>query len=199
MKRALVLLSVLSLALLLPSAFAQENSTQVASETPGEGLLFVWRVVNFILLVGALGYLARKYGGPFFVLRSRKIRQEMMDAEQARKEAEGRAAEVDRRLASLETDIANLRAESQREAARQQERIRQQTAADMAKIRTHAEQEIAAAGKAARLELKRYSAHLAIELAEQKLRARVTPETQDALVRGFAHELDPARSQAQTT
>ena len=65
----------------------------------------------------------------------------------------------------------------------------QHTAAEIAKIQAHAEQEIASAGKAARMELKRYSAELAIDLAEQKIRARMTPETQDALVRGFVRDL----------
>jgi hypothetical protein len=37
--------------------------------------------------------------------------------------------------------------------------------------------------------LKRYAAELAIGLAEQKIRARMTPETQDALVRGFVRDL----------
>jgi hypothetical protein len=39
------------------------------------------------------------------------------------------------------------------------------------------------------MELKRYSAELAIQLAEQKIRARMTPETQDELVRGFVDDL----------
>lgn len=68
--------------------------------------------------------------------------------------------------------------------------MRLQKAGEIARIKEHAEQEIAAAGKAARLELKRYSAELAIGLAEEKVRRRITPETQDALVRGFVRELD---------
>ena len=64
-------------------------------------------------------------------------------------------------------------------------RMAQQTEAEIAKIQAHAEQEIASAGKAARMALKRYSAELAMGLAEQKVRARMTPETEDALVQGF--------------
>ena len=48
------------------------------------------------------------------------------------------------------------------------------------------------------MELKRYSADLAIALAEQRLRARMTPETQDALVRGFVRDLEPPASHATT-
>ena len=58
-------------------------------------------------------------------------------------------------------------------------------AADLAKIQLHAEQEIAAAGKQARLELKRYAAELALQLAEKKIAARMTPPAQEALVNSF--------------
>jgi F0F1-type ATP synthase membrane subunit b/b' len=64
-----------------------------------------------------------------------------------------------------------------------------QVDAEMAKIQEHGGREIAAAGKAARLELKRYAAELALALAEQKVRTRMNPETQDALVRGFVQGL----------
>jgi F0F1-type ATP synthase membrane subunit b/b' len=69
------------------------------------------------------------------------------------------------------------------------ERVRQETAAELAKIRAHAEREIASAGKAARAELKRYEATLAVGVAVDKIRARMNPATQAALVHGFAHDL----------
>jgi len=152
---------------------------------------------NFLLLAGGLGYLIGKNAGPFFATRTREIREQIILAEEARKNAEQRVAEVDRRLASLDSEIAALRAESQKEAASEAERMRRETVADIAKIRAHAEQEIAAAGKGARVELKRYAAELAIGLAEQKLRVRVTAETQEALVRGFVRDLDNPSSKAQ--
>jgi F0F1-type ATP synthase membrane subunit b/b' len=114
----------------------------------------------------------------------------MIQGEDARQEAERHAAEIDRRLANLEADIAGLRAESQKEGEREAERMRQRTAAEMAKIQVYAEQEIAAAGKTARAELKRYAAELAIGLAERKVRTRINSEVQDGLVAGFVHELD---------
>jgi F0F1-type ATP synthase membrane subunit b/b' len=61
----------------------------------------------------------------------------------------------------------------------------------------HAEQDIQSAGKAARAELKRYSAELAIALAEQKIRTRINPDAQNALVMAFVRDLDKPESQAQ--
>jgi F0F1-type ATP synthase membrane subunit b/b' len=175
----------------------QESPTKEAHEAGEEGHLEIWKWANFLLLAGALGYLIGKNAGPFFDARSRSIRQDMEDSLRQRQEAEARAAEVDRRLASLEADIAELRGASQREAQAETDRMARQTAAEIAKIQAHAEQEIASAGKAARMELKRYSAELAIGLAEQKIRARMTPDAQDAQVQGFVRDLtrDPTRHQ----
>jgi len=172
-----------------PKAAAQEKETgRKAGEEGGSDE--IWRVVNFVIMAGGVGYLIVKNAGPFFAGRSKKIRQEIVQGEEARQDAERRAADVDRRLANLETDIAGLRADSQREAEREFERMRERTAAEMAKIQAHAEQEIASAGKTARAELKRYAAELAIGLAERKIRTRMNAETQDELVAGFVHELD---------
>ena len=46
------------------------------------------------------------------------------------------------------------------------------------------------AAKAARAELKRHSAELAVALAERLIRARMTTATQDELVREFVRGLD---------
>lgn len=171
------------------AAAAQEKETGQKAGEEG-GAADIWRVVNFVIMAGAVGYLIVKNAGPFFAARSRKIREEIVQGEEARQEAERRAAEVDRRLANLEADIASLRAESEREAQHEFERMRERTAAEIAKIQAHAEQEIAAAGKTARAELKRYAAELAIGLAERKIRTRVNAETQDGLVTVFVHELE---------
>jgi F-type H+-transporting ATPase subunit b len=175
---------VIGLVLAVPAIFAQEQAEG------GEGGLEVWKWVNFALLVAGLGYLVAKNAGPFFEARSRQIREDMAQANEIWKAAEARANEVERKLASLESEIAAFRNESHLEAQHETKRMKLQTAAEIARIKEHAEQEIAAAGKAARLELKRHSAHLAIGLAEEKARGRITPDTQDALVREFVRDLD---------
>ncbi len=176
------------------AAFAQQaepaaSSKEGESHPSEEGGLQGWKWANFLVLAGGIGYLIGKNAGPMFAARSRQIRKDIIEADEARMEAEARVAEVERRLANLQAEIAGLREESAREAEAETGRIAQQTSAEMAKIQGHAEQEIAAAAKAARVELKRYSAELAIGLAERKIRDRMTPETQDALVRAFVRDL----------
>jgi F-type H+-transporting ATPase subunit b len=171
----------------------QAAAKKEASEAES-GKWKAWEWANFLVLAGGLGYLLGKNAGPTFDARSRKIRKDMVESEEFRKEAEERAAEVDRRLANLESEIAALRNEAREESEAEKLRYSRRTADEIAKVQVHSEQEIVAAGKAARMELKRYSAELAVELAEQKIRARMNPETQDALVRGFVRNLDSSSS-----
>jgi F-type H+-transporting ATPase subunit b len=183
MKRLTVLACLWCAASVVP-ALAQEGQKQ--SEAGGQE---IWFIVNFVILVAGLGVLIRKSALPFFSARRRKIRTEIIQGEEARQDAEKRAAEVDRRLASLGAEISGLQADSRKELENERERMRQRTAAERARISASAQQEIAAAGKTARAELKRYSAELAIGLAERKIRSRMNAETQDALVGGFVEML----------
>lgn len=194
MKRLAFPILVLGLAAAIPAACAQSGEFSGSGK---EGSLKGWEWANFVVLAGALGYLAGKNGGPFFAARSGKIRQDMMEAAALRKDAEARAAEIERRLTNLESDIATLWDEARNEKRAETERIALQTAAESAKTQAHAEQEIASAAKAARTELRRYAAGLAVELAGRQIRARMTPDTHDELVRGFVRDLD--HSKARTT
>ena len=174
---------------------AQESPDKAAGhESAGheapEGPSPIWAWANFAILAGALGYLIVKKGGPWFQSRSLAIRKGIAEAEDIRRGAEASAAEVDRRLAGLQTEIDSLRTNAHREQSAEAERIRQQAAADLARIQGHAAREIESAGKTARLELKRYAAQLAVDLAEQKIRRQMTPEVQAALIERFGRDLD---------
>ena len=190
MKRAIRIGLLCAVGIVSSVAWAQESEPGQKPNSFGERHELALKWANFLILAGGLAYLIKKNAGPFYAERSRKIQEDIREADEIRQDAERRAAEVDRRLATLETEIAGLRAESEKEAVAETERMRRQTAAEIAKLRVHAEQEITAAGKSARAELKQYAAELAIGLAEKKLVARMTPDTQDALVRGFERDVD---------
>jgi len=182
MKRVLRLTGLLAVCALL--AFAQEKEVDAEG-----GRTQLWKWANFVLLAGALGYLIGKNAPAFFQSRSQQINKDIAEAREESRKAEARAAEVDRRLDNLESEIAALRDEAKQQAEAEARRVEQHTADEMARIQSRAEQEISSAGKAARLDLRRYAASLAVGLAEQKIRARLTPEAQDGLVRSFVRNL----------
>lgn len=170
-----------------------EQSSPAAAEGETE-VSPIWAWLNFAILAGGLGYLIVKKGGPYFTSRSQSIRRGMAEAHEIRANAEARAVEVDRRLEGLEAEIESLRGRARKEQAAEAQRIRDVTAIDLNRIRDHAAREIDSAGKAARLELKRYAAQLAVDLAAQKIRRQVTPEVQAALVENFGRELERERT-----
>jgi len=183
-----------------PAVCAQaEQKAAESSGAGGERNLKAWEWANFLILAAGLGYLAGKNGGPFFAARSTKIRQDIVEAGELRKQSEERVAEVERRLAGIQSDIEALREESRNQARAEAERIARQTAAEVARIQAQAEQDIALAAKAARTELKRHAAELAVALAERLIRARMTSAAEDELVREFVSGLDRPSSEARPT
>ncbi len=172
--------------LVLALAFA---SLAFAAEAPGEKDLTGWKWANFAILAAGIGYLLVKQAGPYFASRSLEIRKGIEDAQKLRAEAEERAAAMDARLATLGLEVEAMRKASHEEASQEGHRIRQGTAEEMAKIQANAEREIVALLKAAQIELKSYSAQLAIDLAREKVRERMTPADQETLVRNFVTDL----------
>ncbi len=151
--------------------------------------MMIWTVLNFLILAGGLAWLTSKYGAPLLQARSKGIAEGLAAGEKARAEADKRAAEVQAKLANLEKEIAALRAEAKAERDREADRIRRDAQNEMARIHAQAENEIESAGKQAKLEVQRAAAKLAIELAESKVRARMSPDVQASLVQGFVADL----------
>lgn len=181
-----------------PEAFAegkpQEAAHQAAeakheekeAEIPHE---LEWKWLNFAILAGGLGYLAVKLGGPYYRSRSEEIRKGIVDAQQVKADAELRASEIEAKISHLGKEIEQMRAGSRQEMESENARLKAETANEIAKVQARAEQEIASAAKHATQDLKAYSAQLALQLAEEQLKAKIDPRMQDSLVRNFVKEL----------
>jgi F-type H+-transporting ATPase subunit b len=163
-----------------------EHTGESEEEIPHE---IWWKWANFAILAGVLGYLAAKNAGPFFASRSAEIQKGIKEAALVKAEAEARAAEIEARIANLAAEIEVIRKNSREEISAEGARISAETAQTISKIQAQAEQDIASAAKTASLDLKAQAAELAIGIAEQQIRARLTQETQDGLVDAFVHDL----------
>jgi F-type H+-transporting ATPase subunit b len=157
--------------------------------------LDLWKWLNFIILFGLLGYFAVKAGGPALKGRSKEIQEGLAAGEKAKAEANARAREVQAKLNNLGTEIAALRKTAEEESDREAVRIRQDFEREIGRITRQSEMEIDSAGKIARMELQSFAAKLAVDLAEQKVRARMTPDAQAALLSSFIKDF-PAKAEA---
>jgi len=83
-----------------------------------------------------------------------------------------------------------MRAAREKEAAEDAARIKEMAKSDAEKISLVAKAEIAAAQRAARMELKALAAKLAVDGAESLLAKQLTAQAQESLVSGFVKSLE---------
>lgn len=147
------------------------------------------KLINFAILAAGIGYVAVKVLFPAFRKQQGQILETMASAERRAAEVAEEAAAIDRRVAGIGDDIAALRAKAYEEMGTEAERLARETEAAIVKLQRSAELEIASIAKAARQDLKVYSAGLALDLARQRLEARIDGPAQDALIARFAAAL----------
>jgi F-type H+-transporting ATPase subunit b len=179
---------------LAPLSLAGEPEKKGAATEPS----IFWEWVNFIVLAGLSGYLAVKHGGPFFTARASEIRKGIDDAEKIKADSDAKVSAINSKLGRLDAEIASLREAAGTERRAAEQRLKEETQREIQRIIAHAEAEMETASKSERVALQRYAAHLALELAETKVRARMSPNTEDALVQAFVRGLGTAAPRPQT-
>jgi F-type H+-transporting ATPase subunit b len=165
------------------AAFAAEEGGADAGPTE----LFRW--INFAIIAGALIWVFAKILPPKFRANAENISSAITKATAAKAEADRQLKDAEQRLARLEEEVRALRAEAEKEAAGEAERIRALAKSDVEKVGAAAKAEIEAAERAARLELKAIAAKLAVDGAESQVANQLTPQTQDALIASFVKSL----------
>jgi len=175
---------------LAPAILPQEPApTETKKETEPVDEWLGWKWANFGLLALGLGFMIARSVPALFEKRRQEIQHAIVDATKARQEAEAKAAEIEKRFAGLEQEVAKMRQEASAVVISESASISRETEQHLKKIQEQSVQEIALMSRAAREELRRYSAGLALDLSEQQLRSRVTKPDQDALVDGFLQDL----------
>lgn len=144
-------------------------------------------VLNFVIIAVAIVWLSRMHLPGVFRSRTQSIQSAMKEAQKASEDANRRLADIELRLSKLDAEIASMQSTADQEAAAEEARIQAAAEDDRRKILESAQQEISAAAKAARRDLKGYAADLAVALAQRQI--RVDSSTDQALVRGFAEQL----------
>ena len=151
----------------------------------------LWKFLNLAIFVIALVYvLTRKAKlGETFRARRESIKLELARAQQERDAALAKLKEVEDRLARLDADVATIKEQSLREVAEERERIAQSTETEITKLSEQATREIESAGKAAKKDLRRYTAEQSVRLAEEIVRREMKPEDDARLIANNIEEL----------
>jgi F-type H+-transporting ATPase subunit b len=188
---------ILGLALCLaPLTFAEEEKGEKKGAMSEPSIAWEW--ANFIVLAGLLGYVAAKQGGPFFNARAAEIRKGIDEAEKIKADSDAKVSAINSKLGRLDSEIASLREAAGNERRAAEQRLKEETQREIQRIAAHAGAEIETAGKSERVALQRYAAQLAVELAETKVRARMNPDAEDALVQAFVAGLGTPATRPET-
>jgi len=150
-----------------------------------------WKFFNLAIFVSALVYIMTRKAkvGDAFKARREGIKQELARAQQERDAALAKLKEVEERLGLLDSEVATIKEQSVREAAEERERIARSTETEITKLSEQATREIESAGKAAKKELRRYTAEQSVRLAEEIVRREMKPEDDARLIANNIEEL----------
>ncbi len=147
-------------------------------------------LLNFAIILGAIIWASKKYLPAMFQNRTASIQHAMAEARKTSEEANHRLADIETRLSRLGAEIQEMRSAGEKEAADEEARIKSAAVEDARRIVQSAEEEIAAAARAARRDLTAYAADLAVSLARKQI--HVDAKTDQDLIRSFAQHLsDP--------
>ncbi len=151
----------------------------------------LWRVINLLVFVIVLIYVLRSKVriGQVFDNRAASIIKELEQAKRDKEESQARLAELEARLGRLDQEVVEIRAEAERESARESERVRQAAAADAEKIRQTAQREIEGAMKAAKGDLRTFVADQSVALAEGIIRREIRADDNSRMVNKFIDDL----------
>ncbi|MCK6514432.1 ATP synthase F0 subunit B [Myxococcota bacterium] len=175
------LASALICSLLLPS---------VAFAAGGEHGGVPWdkialHAVNFVILVGGLYFVGRTAINDAVRNRTLAIRTELDDAVRAKAEAQAQFDVLQARLDGFVAELATLRAEGVAESEREAEHIAERTKRDVELTKSNTERIIRDETARARVRLQQDAAELAVRLAEELLKGRMTGDDQSRLAREF--------------
>jgi F-type H+-transporting ATPase subunit b len=170
--------------------FKHSPSVRFLSRLTGLGLessYWLAMLLNFAVVVAAIVWASKKNVAAMFRNRTASIQKAIEEARQASEDANRRMREVELRLSKLDGELGAMRVAAEKEAAAEEHRIQRAAEEDARRIVVSAEQEITAALRSARRELKGYAADLAVSLAKKQI--HVDTSTDQELVHNFAREL----------
>jgi F0F1-type ATP synthase membrane subunit b/b' len=185
LRRAVGAVSALAFAVFLVALplFAQEEAGPEATPT---GWVFRW--LNFAI-VAALIVWGFSKAVPYFRKNAAEISQKIAEGSLARETAERQRDEAKAKLANIPQEVEAIRADAKRGTQLEAERLRALAKTEAETIERAGHAEIAAAERAARIELKLLAAQLAVERAEAVLRRDLNDDNEATLFRTFVAEL----------
>jgi F-type H+-transporting ATPase subunit b len=147
----------------------------------------LFEVINFLIIVLAIGVPLVRFLPKFLRNRAEKLRSDIESARKVTEDANARLSAVEAKLSKLGEEIQKFRTEVEAESLRDEARIKASLAEESTRIVESAEQEIGLAAAQARRGLRNFAADLAIDQAAKSF--VLTAETDRALIAEFVGDV----------
>jgi len=141
-----------------------------------------YKVLNFLVLVGVLFYIARKPVAHFFSSRVKGIQEQLADLEQKKVAAQKSLADYEKKLSDLSKESERIVQDYVRQGEDAKKRILAEAEAQAIKLEESAKRNIEQEFKAAKSRLQQEIAEKALAQAEMLVKVSIASEDQDRLV-----------------
>lgn len=172
---------------LLPIAYCLLPVAAFAAEAGGEHgggsiMEWVWRIVNFAILVFILVKFLNKPLKNYLQQRKELIEKSIKEAREAKELAMKALAEVEDRLKVKDKEIEEIISSAKTSGEREKERLVEEGEKLKAKILEQAKINIEYEVKRAKEKIKEEAVDAAMQIAEEKIKAKMTKDNQEKLL-----------------
>ena len=140
---------------------------------------YLWPIINFLILVGVMVYALKKADiKGFFKKRTELIEQSLREAREAKELAQKALSEVEERLKVKDSEIADIIAGAKLSGENEKARLMEEGDKLKTRILEQARTNIDYEVKRAKESIKQEAVEIAMELAEKKLKEKLSKEEQ---------------------
>jgi F-type H+-transporting ATPase subunit b len=147
----------------------------------------IFEIVNSGILIFTILFFLAKVVPKAIRNRTANIQKKLVEAREETETANQRLSAVEAKLARIGEDIEAIRQQTDRDMVQDEKRIKQALEDERQRIVQSAEQEIESAGSAAKRDLRRFAAELAVDNAAKRI--QLTYDSDKALVERFGKDL----------
>ena len=154
---------------------------------------FLYRVLNFSILVGIMYYVTKKPLANFLANRKESIRRTLQELELKKAEAEKKYEEYQGKLAALDEETKKIIEEYIHEGEREKQKIIEAAEKQAQYIKEQAQFAIRQEIKTAKVDLQKEIAEMTVKTAEEILKKNIKKKDHDRLIDEFRKKVVKAK------
>ena len=165
------------------------------SEDSSAGLDFLWKVINFVVLIAIIYWFARKPVGSTMNSSAEYAKNQLDEARRAESKAIEEMKKMREKISELENETVAALEKAREEAETEKERILEEGKHEIERMRKQAQFSIEQEYRKAEFQLRQWFAAESLKLAEEKVKQKMTSARQNKLVKEYLDQLSQVQSE----